>query len=107
LSLLCVDVVDAGSSIRLLGLPHLLVAVVVAKVVVAAHRHAVVSRHEWPWPLYRVGVGGSGWLLGIWAVGNEVSGLAAVETHPGVVVVVVGGDLAGVALWGFMVFWLL
>jgi hypothetical protein len=36
-----------------------------------------------------------------------VSGLAAVETHPGVVVVVVGGDLAGVALWGFMVFWLL
>jgi hypothetical protein len=28
-----------------------------------------------------------------------VSGLAAVETHPGVVVFV-GGDLAGVALWG-------
>jgi hypothetical protein len=46
----------------------------------------------------------------MWAVSNEVSGLAVVETHPGVVVVV-GGDLAGVALvllcGGFMVFWLL
>jgi hypothetical protein len=29
-----------------------------------------------------------------------VSGLAAVETHPGVVVVVVGSDLASVTLWG-------
>jgi hypothetical protein len=93
-------VVDAGSSIRLLGLPHLLVVVVVAEVVVVAHRHVVGSRHEWPWPIHRVGVGGSGWLLGIWAVGNEVSSLVAVETHPGVVVVVVGGDLAGFALWG-------
>jgi hypothetical protein len=65
LSLLCVDVVDAGSSIRLFGLPHLLVAVVVVEVVVAAHQHAVRSRHEWPWPIHRVGVGGSGWLLGI------------------------------------------
>jgi hypothetical protein len=36
----------------------------------------------------------------IWAVGNEVSRLTAVETHPGVVVVVVGSDLASVALWG-------
>jgi hypothetical protein len=105
LSLLCVDVVDAGSSIRLLGLPHLLVVVIVAEVVVAAHRHAVGSRHKWPWLIHRVGVVGSGWLLGIWAVGNEVSGLAAVETHPGVVVV--GGDLAGVLCGGFMVFWLL
>jgi hypothetical protein len=96
LSLLCIDVVDVGSSIRLLGLPHLLVVVVVAKVVVAAHRHAVGSKHEWPCPVHRVGVGGSGWLLGIWAVGNEVSGLATVETHPGVVVV--DGDLAGIAL---------
>jgi hypothetical protein len=45
LSLFCVDVVDAGSSIRLLGLPHLLV-VVVAKVVVAANWHTVGSRYE-------------------------------------------------------------
>jgi hypothetical protein len=37
--------------------------------------------------------------FGIWAVGNETSSLTAVETHPGVVVVV-GSDLAGVALWG-------
>jgi hypothetical protein len=29
-----------------------------------------------------------------------VSGLTAVETHPGVVVVVVGSDLASIALWG-------
>jgi hypothetical protein len=36
-----------------------------------------------------------------------VSGLKVVETHSGVVVVVVGSDLASVALWGFMVFWLL
>jgi hypothetical protein len=37
-----------------------------------------------------------------------VSGLSAVKTHFGVVVVVVvGSDLASVALWGFMVFWLL
>jgi hypothetical protein len=35
-----------------------------------------------------------------------VSGLTAVETHPGVVVVV-GSDLASVAMWGFMAFWLL
>jgi hypothetical protein len=39
-------------------------------------------------------------VLGVWVVGNEVSSLAAVETHPGVVVVVVGSDLASVALWG-------
>jgi hypothetical protein len=52
LSLLCVDVVDAGSSIRLLGLPHLLVVVVVAKVVVAAYRHAVGSRYERSWPIH-------------------------------------------------------
>jgi hypothetical protein len=99
-------VVDAGSSIRLLGLPHLLVVAVVTKVVVAAYRHAVGSRYEWPWPIHRVGVGGSCWLLGVWAVGNEVPGLAEVETHPGAVVVV-GSDLASVSLWGFMVFWLL
>jgi hypothetical protein len=41
LSLLCVDVVDAGSS---MGLPHLLI-VVVAKVVVAVNWHAVGSRY--------------------------------------------------------------
>jgi hypothetical protein len=35
-----------------------------------------------------------------------VSGLTAVETYFGVVVVV-GSDLASVALWGIMVFWLL
>jgi hypothetical protein len=40
-------VVDAGLSIRLLGLPHLLV-VVVAKVVVATNWHAVGSRYERP-----------------------------------------------------------
>jgi hypothetical protein len=83
-----------------------MVAVVVAEVVVAAYRHAVGSRHEFSWPVHRVGVGGSGWLLGIWAVGDEVSGFTAVETHSGAVVVV-GSDLAGVVLWGFMVFWLL
>jgi hypothetical protein len=43
-------VVDAGSSIRLLGLPHLLV-VVVAKVLVAAYRHAVGSTYEQSWPI--------------------------------------------------------
>jgi hypothetical protein len=51
LSLLCVDVVDAGSSIGLLGLPHLLV-VVVAKVVVAVYWHAVGSRYERSWPIH-------------------------------------------------------
>jgi hypothetical protein len=82
-----------------LGLPHLLVAVVVAEVVVAVHRHVVGSRHEWPWPVHRVGVGGSGWLLGIRTVGDEVSGFAAVETHSRAIVVV-GSDLAAVFLWG-------
>jgi hypothetical protein len=47
LSHLCVDVVDAGSSIGLLGRPYLLVVVVVvAKVVVAANWHAVGSKYE-------------------------------------------------------------
>jgi hypothetical protein len=50
LSLLCVDVVDAGSSIRLLGLSYLLV--VVAKVVVAANWHAVGSRYERSWSIH-------------------------------------------------------
>jgi hypothetical protein len=48
---MCIDVVDAGSCIRLLGLPHLLV-VVVAKVVVAANWHAVGSRYERSWPIH-------------------------------------------------------
>jgi hypothetical protein len=51
LSLLCVDVVDAGSPIRLLVLPHLLV-VVVAKVIVAANWHAVGSGYERSWPIH-------------------------------------------------------
>jgi hypothetical protein len=51
LSLMCVDVVDADSSIRLLGLPHLLV-VVVAEVVVAANRHTVGSRYNRSRPVH-------------------------------------------------------
>jgi hypothetical protein len=38
-----IDVINPGVSIRLLGLPHLLVAVVVAEVIVAAHWHTVGS----------------------------------------------------------------
>ena len=47
LSLLRVDVVDAGSSVRLL-------AVVVA-LVVAADGDMVGSGHRWPRPIHRVG----------------------------------------------------
>jgi hypothetical protein len=36
-------------------------------------------------------------VFGAWEVDNEVSGLTTVETCPGVVVV--GSDLASVALW--------
>jgi hypothetical protein len=50
LSLLCVDVVDAGSSIRLMGLPHLLVVVVAE--VVAVNRHAVGSRYNRSRPVH-------------------------------------------------------
>ena len=40
----------------------------------------------------------AGWFF-IWAVGNVMLCLTAVETGPSVVVV--GGDLAGIVLWGF------
>ena len=49
LSLLRVDVVDAGSSIRLL-------AIVVALVVVA-DGDKVGSGHRWPRPIHRIGEG--------------------------------------------------
>ena len=49
MSLLRVDVVDAGSSIRLL-------AVVVA-LVVAANGDTVGSGYRWPRPIHRVGEG--------------------------------------------------
>ena len=44
-------------------------------------------------------------VFGIWAVGNVMPCLTAVETGPSIVVV--GGDLAGIALRAFMVVWLL
>jgi hypothetical protein len=102
---LCVDVVDAGSSIRLLGLPHLLVAVV-AEAVVAAHRHAVGSRREWPWHVHRVGVGGSGWLLGIRAVGDEVFGFAVVKRTRELLLLLAVTWLV-LFCGGFMALWLL
>ena len=46
LSLLRVDVVDAGSSIRLL--------IVVVALVVSADGDTVGSRHRWPRPIHRV-----------------------------------------------------
>ena len=71
--------VDAGSSIRLL-------AVVIA-LVVAADENTVGSGHRWPRPIH-----------GIWAVGNVMLCLSAVETGPSIVIV--GGDLASIALRG-------
>ena len=90
--------VDAGSSIRLL-------AVVVA-LVVAADGDTVGSGYRWPRSIHRVGEDRCSRLLfGIRAVGNVMPCLTAVETGPSIVVV--GGDLACIALRAFMVFWLL
>ena len=92
LSLLRVDVVDAGSSIRLL-------AAVVVALVVAADRNTVGSGHWWPRPIHRVGEGGCSRLVfGIWAVGDVMPCLTAVETDHSIAVV--GGDLTGIALRG-------
>ena len=89
--------VHTCSSIGLLSLPHLRTAAVVAEVVVVvAGWHAVSSGCSWSWPVHRVGEVG-GCRLVVWAVGNEVPGLTAVEACPWVVG---GGDLAGVVLWG-------
>jgi hypothetical protein len=88
-------------------MPHLLVAVVVAKVVVAVHRHAVGSRHEWPWPIHRVGVGGSGWLLGIWAVGNEVPVSRQLKHTRELLLLLLAVTWLVLLCGGFMVFWLL
>ena len=79
LSLLCVDVIDAGSSIRLL-------AVVVA-LVVATDGDTVGSGYWWPRPIHRVGEGRCSRLVfGIGAVGNIMSCLTAVETSHSIVV---------------------
>ena len=53
LSFLCVDVVDAGSSKRLLGLP-LLVVIVVA---VAAEGHSIGTGQNWLRSVHCVGEG--------------------------------------------------
>ena len=90
LSLLCVDVVDAGSSIRLL-------AAAVVALVVAADGDTVGSRYRWPRPIHRVGEDRCSRLVfGIRAVGNVMPCLTAVETGPSIVVA--GGDLADIAL---------
>ena len=92
LSLLCVDVVDAGSSIRLL-------AVVVVAFVVAADGNTVGSGYRCPRLIHRVGEGRCSRLVfGIWTVGNVMPCLTAVETGPSIVVV--GGDLDYIALRG-------
>ena len=89
MSLLRVDVVDAGSSIRLL-----------AAVVVAADGDTVGSGYRWSRPIHRVGEDRCSRLVfGIRADGNVMPGLTAVETGPSIVVV--GGDLACIALRGF------
>ena len=84
--------VDAGSSIRLL-------AAVVVALVVAADGDTVGSGYRWPRPIHRVGEDRCSRLVfGIWAVGNVMPCLTAVET--GSSIVVVGGDLVGIALRG-------
>ena len=91
MSLLRVDVVDAGLSIRLLT--------VVVALVVAADGDTVGSGYRWPRPIHRVGEGRCSRLIfGIWTVGNVMPCLTAVETGPSIVVV--GGDLACIALRG-------
>ena len=55
LSLLCVEVVDAGSSIRLLAV--VVVVVVVVAFIVAADGNTVSSGYRWPRPIHRVGEG--------------------------------------------------
>ena len=83
LSLLRVDVVDAGSSVRLL--------VVDVALVVAADGDTVGSGYRWP-SIHRVGDDRCSRLIfGIQAVGNVMPYLTAVETGPSIVVV--GGDL--------------
>ena len=85
--------VDAGSAKRLLGLP-LLVVVVVA---VAAEGHSVGTGQNWFGSVHCVGESRSSRLvLGIGAVGNEVTRLTAVEAGSHVAVVV--GDLARIIL---------
>ena len=92
MSLLRVDVVDAGSPIRLL-------AVVVVALVIVADGDTVGSGYRWSRPIHRVGEDRSSRLLfGIRAVGNVMPSLTAVETGPRIIVV--GGDLACIALWG-------
>ena len=52
-----------------------------------------------PRPIHRVGEDRCSRLVfGIWAVGNVMPCLTAVET--GSSIIVVGGDLAGIVLWG-------
>ena len=81
--------VDAGLSIRLL--------VVAIALVVAIDGDTVGSGYRWSRPIHRVGEGRCSRLVfGIWAVGNVVSCLTAVETGPSIVIG--GGDLAGIAL---------
>ena len=85
LSLLRVDVVDAGSSVRLL--------VVAVALVVAADGNTVGSGYRWPRPIHRVGKGRCSRLVfSIWAVGNVMPCLTAVETGPSIAVV---GGLPG------------
>ena len=84
--------VDAGSSIRLL--------VVAVALVIDADGDTVGSGYMWPRPTHRIGEDRCGRLVfDIWAVGNIMPCLTAVETGPSIIVV--GGDLAGIALWGF------
>ena len=84
--------VDTGSSVRLL--------VVAVALAVAADEDTVGSGYRWPRPIHRVGEGRCSRLVfGIWAVGNIMSYLTAAET--GSNIIVGGGDLAGIALWGF------
>ena len=91
LSLLRVDVVDAGSSVRLL-------VVAVARVI-AADGDTVGSGYRWPRPIHLVGEDRCSRLVfGIRAVGNVMPCLTAVET--GSSIVGGGGDLAYIALWG-------
>ena len=85
--------VDAGSSKRLLGLPLLVVVVAAA----AAEGHSVGTGQHWLRSVHRVGESRSSRLvLGIGAVGDEVTRLTAVEAGSHVAVVV--GDLARIIL---------
>ena len=92
------NLVDMGSAIGLLRLPHHLI-VVVAVVIVVAWKTTIDSRHGRSWSINSVGLDRHCWVVLIGTTGNVVPSLIAVEAS----LVVVISDLTSVVLLSFAI----